>query len=80
MHLTQQVNLEIMLGSMVCTLLGCAQTYCLHPASRWLDVDGSLLVASPCMKGGFSWGENGFLISPDTKDYGVEVQAEIFED
>jgi len=32
---------------MVSTHLGATQTYCLHPLTRWLDVDGSLLVESP---------------------------------
>lgn len=72
-HLVQQNNIEIMLGSMVSTHLGCTQTYQLKPLARWLDVDGSLLVESPVMEGGFKWGNNGYLVMPETKTYGVEV-------
>jgi L-alanine-DL-glutamate epimerase-like enolase superfamily enzyme len=37
-------KMEVVFGSMVSTHLGCNQTYCLHPLTKWLDVDGSLLV------------------------------------
>lgn len=37
-------HLDIMLGSMVSTHLGCTQTFGLFPLTKWLDVDGSLLV------------------------------------
>jgi L-alanine-DL-glutamate epimerase-like enolase superfamily enzyme len=40
----KKFNIEVMLGSMVSTHLGCNQTYCLYPLTQWLDVDGSLLV------------------------------------
>jgi hypothetical protein len=50
-----------MLGSMVSTHLGATQTYCLHPLSTFLDTDGSLLVQSPELKGGFNWGARGYL-------------------
>jgi hypothetical protein len=53
-----------MLGSMVSTHLGSTQTYCLHPLTQWLDVDGSLLTASPSMKGGFEWDSKGWLNTP----------------
>ena len=53
--------MEVMLGSMVSTQLGAAQTYSLHPLAEYLDTDGSLLVSEPAIIGGFSWGEQGFL-------------------
>lgn len=52
----KESKLEIMLGSMVSTQLGCAQTYALHPLTRYLDIDGSLLVKEPRVEGGFKWG------------------------
>ena len=52
----KQSGKEIMLGTMVSTQLGCSQTYALHPFTEALDVDGSLLVKRPCVKGGFEWG------------------------
>ena len=60
-----------MLGSMVSTHLGSTQTYCMHPLTKWLDVDGSLLVASPSLMGGFGWDSSGFLTCPLIKTYGV---------
>lgn len=37
-------GLEVMLGSMVSTHLGCSQTYGLYPLAQYLDIDGALLV------------------------------------
>lgn len=66
-----KLSMEIVLGSMVSTHLACTQTYSLHPLTCWLDVDGSLLVDSPILRGGFSWeGENG-LNQPKIEHYGL---------
>jgi L-alanine-DL-glutamate epimerase-like enolase superfamily enzyme len=43
----KELGLEVMLGSMVSTHLGCTQTFSLHPLTRYLDVDGALLVKQP---------------------------------
>lgn len=66
-----------MLGSMVSTHLGSTQTYCLHPLTSLLDVDGSLLVAQPVVKGGFKWGKEAPLKSPNSHLYGLEIDVSI---
>ena len=44
-----------MYGSMVSTQLGCTQTYMLAPLCTYMDIDGSLLVKTPKISGGFTW-------------------------
>lgn len=67
----QKYKLEVMLGSMVSTALGSNQTYCLHPLTQWLDVDGALLVKEPDFAGGFQWAGDQPLKNPEPKFYGL---------
>lgn len=68
-----------MLGSMVSTHHGCTQTYCLYPLAQWLDVDGSLLVQTPDLEGGFGWNGSLPLKQPESKYFGVEIDTSKLE-
>lgn len=52
--------MEIWLGIMISSWLGCTQTYMLAPFAHYGDLDGGLLVHSP-FEGGFKSLSNGVL-------------------
>ena len=62
--MAKDMGLEVMLGSMMVSRLGCNMTYALHPLVSWLDVDGELFVGHPDLPGGFNWLPNGQLGKP----------------
>jgi hypothetical protein len=67
-----------MLGTMVSSHLGSTQTYCLYPLTEYLDTDGSLLVGEPEVRGGFSWGQEGYLLASEQFKYGNTIDPSHF--
>lgn len=57
----KEAKLEIWLGIMISSWLGCAQTYMLAPFSHYGDLDAGLLVWSP-FAGGFESTPDGILL------------------
>lgn len=57
-----EFGLEIILGTMVCTNLGCTQTFQMHPLVEYFDIDGFLLVRDPKPKSGFTWEKGGKVL------------------
>ena len=50
-----------MFGSMCLTKLGTSQTFQFYPLVKYMDIDGSLLVKDPIVKGGFEWRKDGTI-------------------
>ena len=62
----KEKNLEIWLGIMVSSQLGCTQTFHLSPLAQFGDLDGGMLVESP-FEGGFTWSSDGELVAVEGK-------------